>query len=577
MRVRRRTPPAGGGGPIRPRGGGANEVNLPAFRPGGTVVTAPVPLRIRGPEIDGGAELLSATTMEFVGALVDRFAARRAELLARRPEFHERLRAGGRPDFPAESRSIRDAEWRVAPPPAELLDRRVEITAPPERRMILHALNSGARVYMADFEDAHAPTWAATLRGQANLVDAVRERIEHRGRDGTTLTLHHPHAVLFVRPRGWHLEERHIERDGRPIPASLCDFGIYFAANARELVRRGHGVYLYLPKLEHAAEAELWAEIFRWSEDRTGLPRGTIRATALIETLPAVFEAEEILYALRAHSAGLNSGRWDYIFSFLKEFRDDPTAIFPDRAGLTMDRPFLAAYDRHLVRTAHRRGAHAIGGMAPQIPIPGDPAENERAMALVRADKEREVALGHDGTWVAHPGLVPLATEIFDRGMPTPHQIDRAPALAPVRAEELLAIPAGSVTEAGIRTNAHVALGYLESWLRGVGCVPIDHRMEDAATVEISRAQLWQWVHRGAALASGGRVDLARVRAALGDEAERLAAERRAQGGDRSTIEPARRLLEEMVADPACREYFTPRAYEMLAARDGAGAEDEGS
>ncbi len=520
--------------------------------------------RVVGPSVPGANRVLSPEAIRFVGELAVRFEARRQELLARRAEFHERLARGERPSFPEATRAVREGEWRVAAPPAEIADRRVEITGPTDRRMVIHALASGARVYMADFEDAHSPVWARTVEGQANLIDAVRGTIEDLGPDGVRLTLGDHPAVLFVRPRGWHLDERHVAVDGRPISASLFDFGIYFFHNARELVARGHRPYFYLPKIEHFPEAELWDEVFRFSEDRLGLARGTIRATALIETLPAVFEAEEILYALREHSAGLNCGRWDYIFSFIKQCRDDPSAIFPDRSELTMDRPFLRAYVRHLIRVCHRRGAHAIGGMAAQIPLRSDPAANEAAIAAVIADKEREVALGHDGTWVAHPGLVAAAQRAFDARMPGPNQIDRRPLPERVRPDELLEIPGGSVSELGVRTNVRVAVRYLESWLRGIGCVPIDHRMEDAATVEIARAQLWQWAHRGVRLASGEAVTVPYVSAAIAREAQRLHEERSRDRGPTATIEPAAQLLARLVADAAFQEYFTNSAYAML-------------
>ncbi len=521
-------------------------------------------LRVVGPPVLAADDVLTPNALRFVGELAARFEDRRQELLAHRARFHEDLVRGHRPSFPEATRALREGEWNVAPPPDDIVDRRVEITGPTDRRMVIHALNSGARVYMADFEDSHSPVWARTVEGQANLIDAVRGTIEDVGPDGVRLTLGDRPAVLFVRPRGWHLDERHVTVDGRPVSASLFDFGIYFFHTSRELVARGHRPYFYLPKIEHFPEAELWDDVFRFSEDRGGLPRGTIRATVLIETLPAVFEAEEILYALREHSAGLNCGRWDYIFSFLKQFRDDASAIFPDRSELTMDRPFLRAYVRHLIRICHRRGAHAIGGMAAQIPLRSDPSANEAAMAAVLADKEREVALGHDGTWVAHPGLVAVAQRAFDARMPGPNQIDRRPLPEPVRPEDLLEIPVGPVTGDGIRTNVRVAVRYLESWLRGVGCVPIDHRMEDAATVEIARAQLWQWAHRRVRLASGEAVTIPYIVEAIATEAQRVRAERTREGGPTSTIAAAAGLMEGLVASTAFQEYFTNSAYRVL-------------
>lgn len=507
--------------------------------------------------------LLSEGAIQFLTELSHRFEPTRNELLQARPLFHARITAGERPGFLPETRSIRHASWTAAPPAAGLVDRRVEITGPPERRMVIHALNSGASVYMADFEDAHAPTWRGTLEGQANLIDAVRETITTEGSGGQRLALTQPHATLMVRPRGWHLKERHCPVDGVPISASLFDFGLFFFHNAHELVRRGLGPYYYLPKIEHWREAALWSEVFDFCEDWAKLPRGTVRATALIETLPAIFEAEEVLYALRKHSAGLNCGRWDYIFSFIKQFRDDPTAVFPDRDALTMTSPFLDAYARRIIQVCHRRGAHAMGGMAAQIPIKHHPEANAEALAHVAADKEREVALGHDGTWVAHPGLVVLAKEIFDRGMPGPNQLDRPSDGREITPTELLAIPRGEITRAGVRRNVHVALRYLAAWLDGMGCVPIDHRMEDAATVEISRSQLWQWIRNRSALREGGVVTAELVWAEIRREAQH-AAHAEGSGPPPRNLVRAGELLDELATSTTFTEFFTTRAYELL-------------
>ncbi len=521
-------------------------------------------VRVVAPSVPHAARVLTTGAIEFLGKLAHRFEARRQEILAHRAEFHERIVRGHRPTFPESTSQVREGDWQVAPPPAELADRRVEITGPTDRRMVIHALNSGACVYMADFEDAHSPVWARTIEGHANLMDAVRGTIEDVGPEGDRLTLVDRPAVLFARPRGWHLDERHVEIDGRPISASLFDFGLYLFHNASELVARGHAPYFYLPKIEHFPEAELWDAVFRFGEAQFGLARGTIRATVLIETLPAIFEAEEILYSLREHSAGLNCGRWDYIFSFIKQFRDDASAIFPDRAELTMDRPFLLAYARHLIRTCHRRGAHAIGGMAAQVPIRSDPEANAKAIAAVLADKEREVTLGHDGTWVAHPGLVAIARRAFDARMPGPNQIARRPLPDAVSPHELLEIPNGAVTDGGVRTNVRVAVRYLEAWLRGIGSVSIDHRMEDAATVEIARAQLWQWAHRSARLASGETITIPYIAEAIRREAEIVRAERARETGPVATVRPAARLLEELVTNAAFQEFFTNPAYRLL-------------
>jgi malate synthase len=451
------------------------------------------------------------------------------------------------------------------------VDRRVEITGPVDRKMVINALNSGACVYMADFEDSHSPTWAGTIAGQANLIDAIRRRIEYHGPDGREYRLEPRTATLMVRPRGWHLDERHVEIDGHPISASLFDFVLYFHHNARELVARGTAPYFYLPKMEHYREARLWNEVFSASEEAAGLRPGTIRATALIETLPAAFQMEEILYELRDHSVGLNCGRWDYLFSFIKQYRDDSTAVFPDRSALSMETPFLSAYSRLLVQTCHRRGAHAMGGMAAQIPIRDDPRASETAMALVRKDKEREVRAGHDGTWVAHPGLVPVARAVFDAGMRGPNQIGVARAEAAVEPARLLELPRGPVTREGVRRNVRVAIRYLEAWFRGIGCVPIDHLMEDAATVEIARCQLWQWIHRRAVDDLGVLVDAPRVRTFLESEGAALRRELEADASA-SSLERATRLLDRVVTAPDLEEFITVPAYAELEELPGGGA-----
>ncbi len=518
-------------------------------------------IRARDSPASGPSDLLSADALDFLLTLHDRFDARRRQLLGQRGEVRALVRAGKRPDFPAETKGVRASEWKVPPPPEDLRDRRVEITGPPERKMVINALNSGARVYMADFEDAHSPTWPGTLEGQANLRDAVRRRIAYVAPDGREYRLNEQTATLMVRPRGWHLEEPHVEVDGRPLSASLFDFGLFFFHNSRELVARGTGPYFYLPKLEHYLEARLWSDVLRLAEETFGLRVGSARATALIETLPAALQMDEILYELRENSAGLNCGRWDYLFSFVKQYQDDGHVVFPDRSALAMTAPFLGAYSQLLIQTCHRRGAHAMGGMAAEIPIRDDPIANERALAAVREDKEREVRAGHDGTWVAHPALVPVAQAVFDAGMRGPNQIAVARNELPVMAEELLRLPQGPVTEEGVRRNARVSVRYLESWLRGIGCVPIDHRMEDAATVEIARSELWQWVHHKAPLGSKGRVTPTVVRQALGAEVDLLRAE---LGGPSPTLEAAAKLVRDAVLAPALEEYITVVAYPLL-------------
>ncbi len=528
-------------------------------------------IRISGPSGPRFDEILAPDALEFVTALEERFGPTRRRLLAARGGFRKVVRSGRTPGFLAETRGVRTRSWTIPPPPADLTDRRVEITGPVDRKMIINALNSGAKVFMADFEDSHSPTWSGTIAGQVNLRDAVRRSISYRSSDGRDYRLAEQTATLMVRPRGWHLEERHATLRGRPVSASLFDFGLYFFHNAAELVRRGTGPYFYLPKIEHYREARLWNDVFADSEERLGLPAGTIRATVLIETLPAAFQMHEILYELRPHSVGLNCGRWDYLFSFIKQYRDDPRRIFPDRASLAMTTPFLTAYSRLLIDTCHRRGAHAMGGMAAQIPIKGDPVANAEAMARVIADKEREVRAGHDGTWVAHPGLVPAALRVFEAGMKGPHQIDRPPDGTSIGPRELLAIPDGAVTMEGVRRNTRVALRYLAAWLEGVGCVPIDHLMEDAATVEIARSQLWQWIRHGAPLAEGGSVDRAVFRRGLASEAAALRAE---SGGSAapSSIGRARRLLDRVVSARSFEEFITQYAYPYLRDAEGRGS-----
>ncbi|MGH7529591.1 MAG: malate synthase A [Gemmatimonadales bacterium] len=517
-----------------------------------------LPLEIRAPVSAAHAKTLTPDALGFVVMLARRFEPFRRDLLARRAARQRLFDAGRLPDFLPQTTAIRAAEWRVAPIPADLLDRRVEITGPADRKMIINALNSGAQVYMADFEDSHAPTWQNNLDGQINLRDAVAGTIEHTGPDGRHYALQPPVATLMVRPRGWHLVERHVVAGGEPISASLFDFGLFFFHNARALIARGSGPYFYLPKLESHLEARLWNDVFVAAQEALGIPRGTIRATVLIETIPAAFEMDEILYELREHSAGLNCGRWDYIFSFIKKFRTRSEFVLPDRASVTMERHFLQAYVDLLIRTCHRRGIHAMGGMAAQIPIKGDPAANAAALQNVREDKLREVRAGHDGTWVAHPGLVPVAREAF-ASLATPHQLDVRRDDVCVTARDLLTVPAGDITEAGLRTNIDVGIRYLESWLRGVGCVPIYHLMEDAATAEISRSQVWQWVRHRARLAPpDGRVVTIDLVTPLITE---FLARPECSGGQFAL---AGRLFEQLMTGAAFPEFLTLVAYDHL-------------
>jgi malate synthase len=501
--------------------------------------------------------VLSPAALGFIVDLERRFGARRRELLERRRERQERLDAGERPDFPDETSELRRAAWTVRPAPADLRDRRVEITGPAsDRKMVINALNSGAKAFMADFEDSHSPVWDATLQGQVNLTDAIRRAITFSGAGQKSYRLNETTATLLCRPRGWHMEEKHVRVNGRPMSASLFDFGLYFFRNARELLARGSGPYFYLPKLESRHEARLWNDVFVHAEKTLDVPIGTIRATVLIETILAAFEMDEILYELRAHSAGLNCGRWDYIFSVIKKFAARPEFLMPDRAEVTMTTRFLRSYSRLLIETCHKRGAHAMGGMAAQIPIKDDAAANAAALDKVRADKEREAGDGHDGTWVAHPGLVAAAAEVFDRLMPEPNQVSRRLPDLRVGADDLLAAPRGAVTEGGLRLNLSVGLQYLASWLSGNGCVPINGLMEDAATAEISRAQVWQWVRHAARLSDGRPVTAALAREILAQE--------RAKLDGRARVCEAAAVLEPMIASERFTEFLTVPAYERL-------------
>ena len=513
------------------------------------------PAAAPAPTARGASVILTPAALEFVSSLHRAFDARRRELLAERVARQARLDAGDVLHLDPTTKDVRESAWTVAKPPPDLLDRRVEITGPPERKMVINALNCGAKVFMADFEDSHSPTWAATVEGQLNLRDAVRREISFTSPEGKEYRLNPTTAVLFCRPRGWHLEEKHHLVDGATCSASLFDFGLYFFHNAKELLARGSGTYFYLPKLESALEARLWNDVFLHAQKALGLPVGTIRATVLIETLPAAFQMEEILWELREHSAGLNCGRWDYIFSFIKRLGARKENLLGDRGGLGMTQPFLRAYSRRLIATCHRRGAHAMGGMAAQIPIKGDDAANESALDKVRADKEREAGDGHDGTWVAHPGLVPLAKSVFDKHLPGPNQLGRLPASEPADAE-LLAVPAGAPTEAGLRVNLAVGLQYLAAWLSGIGCVPIRNLMEDAATAEISRAQAWQWVRHGA-------FDAGRVRTLLKEETEKARTKPETRF-DPDKLDLAAKLYEEMIFAPRCVEFLTIPAYQNL-------------
>jgi malate synthase len=514
------------------------------------------------------ADILTRDALAFLAELHRRFDGKRRALLAARAERQKRFDAGELPDFPRETKRIRDDDsWRVAPVPADLNDRRVEITGPVDRKMIVNALNSGATHYMADFEDANSPTWANNLEGQINLKDRWAGKIDFTDPQTKKRYAVGPNpAVLIVRPRGWHLPEAHLTVDGKPIAGALFDFGLYFFHNARVQLAQGAGPYFYLPKLENAREARLWNDVFLFAQEQLGIPPRSIKATVLIETLPAAFEMDEILWELRDHIAGMNAGRWDYIFSFIKTFAKskDPRFVLPDRSRVVMGQAFLGAYASVLVRTCHRRGAHAMGGMAAQIPIKNDPAANEAAFAKVRVDKEREVREGYDGTWVAHPDLVPVAKEVFDRMMPQPNQVPRMRLHVNVLREDLLKVHEGSKTEAGFRLNIRVGVQYIEAWLRGRGAVPIYNLMEDAATAEISRAQIWQWIKAGAELEGGVKTTPAFFERALQEEMQIVMREVGTADYARGRFPEAIKLFRQLSLADEFVPFLTIPVYELI-------------
>jgi malate synthase len=517
---------------------------------------------VRAPVEGRAAEVLTPEALAFVAALQREFGAERTRLLDARAVRQAELDAGALPDFLAATREVRESEWHVAPAPADLQDRRVEITGPVDRKMVINALNSGARVFMADFEDANSPTWQNVVEGQVNLIDAVEQTIELES-NGKRYELADDPAVLVVRPRGWHLPEKHVLIDGEPISGALFDFGLYVFHNGARLLDRGTGPYFYIAKLENHLEARLWNRVFDFAEDELDLPSGSVKATVLIETVLAAFEMDEILYELRDHIVGLNAGRWDYLFSLIKKFRTRPDFVLPDRAQLTMTTPFMRAYTELLVRTCHRRGAHAIGGMAAFIPSRRDPVANEAAMTRVREDKERESRDGFDGTWVAHPDLVPLATEIFDGVLGSrPHQKDRGRDEVRVTPAELLdfAVPGGRVTENGVRLNVSVALQYLDAWLAGNGAAAINNLMEDAATAEISRSQLWQWRVGGAGMEDGRFVTGGLYTAIRDEELAALGG----PGSGNGHLGEAAELLDGLVLDDTFTEFLTIPAGALL-------------
>ncbi|HWA39255.1 MAG TPA: malate synthase A [Burkholderiales bacterium] len=528
------------------------------------VATASRNLQILGETSAEFDSILTPQALDFVADLHRHFGQRRKALLAARVERQKEFDAGRLPDFLADTKEIREKDWRVAAQPKDMLDRRVEITGPTDRKMVINALNSGASTFMADFEDANCPTWFNMIDGQVNLRDAVRRSISFE-QNGKRYQLNERTAVLIPRPRGWHLDEKHVRVDGEAISGSLFDFGLFFFHNARELLARGSGPYFYLPKMESHLEARLWNDVFVYAQDKLGVPRGSIKATALIETVLAAFEMDEILYELREHSAGLNIGRWDYIFSCIKKFRANRNFCLADRAQVTMTAPFMRAYALLLVKTCHRRGAPAMGGMAAQIPIKNDPAANEAALEKVRQDKLREVTDGCDGTWVAHPGLVGVAKQVFDQHMPKPNQYDRQRPDVNVSAKDLLAFqPEAPITEAGLRNNISVGIQYLGAWLAGNGCVPVFNLMEDAATAEISRSQIWQWIRSPkGVLADGRKVTAELFKQLLAEELPKVRAHLGEAAYAAGKYEEGARLFERLTVGEYV-EFLTLPAYDLI-------------
>ncbi|KIV90711.1 malate synthase, glyoxysomal [Exophiala mesophila] len=528
-----------------------------------TIETINDGVAINGAIQDAYRKILTPEATAFLALLHRSFNATRKALLQRRVIRQQELDRGILPDFLPETKHIRESDsWKGAPPAPGLVDRRIEITGPTDRKMVINALNSNVWTYMADFEDATAPTWDNQVSGQVNLYDAIRRQVDFKqGEKEYKLRTDRVLPTLICRARGWHLEEKHFTVDGEPISGSLFDFGLYFFHNAFELVKRGYGPYFYLPKMESHLEARLWNDVFNLAQDYIGMSRGTIRGTVLIETITAAFEMDEIIYELRDHSSGLNCGRWDYIFSVIKKFRQNPNFVLPDRSSVTMTVPFMDAYVRLLIKTCHRRGVHAMGGMAAQIPIKDNPEANDKAMDSVRQDKLREVRAGHDGTWVAHPALAPIAAEVFNKHMPTPNQLFKRREDVHVTANDLLNMNMpGTVTEDGIRKNLNIGLGYMEGWLRGVGCVPINYLMEDAATAEVSRSQLWQWVRHGVKTAEGKTVDKAYALRLLKEQAAELSA--KAAKGNKYQL--AARYFENQVTGEDYADFLTSLLYNEI-------------
>ncbi len=528
----------------------------------------PEGMTIKAPFRADFATILTKEALYFVRALHLRFNPHRQKLLLERKMVQEKINAGWKPEFLPDTAIIRNSEWRIPAISPDILDRRVEITGPVDRKMIINAMNSGANVFMADFEDSNSPTWENTMSGQMNMKDAINKTISFTNENGKEYKLNEKTATLFVRPRGWHLDEKHVEIDGEPICASLFDFGLYFFHNAKTLLNNGSGPYFYLPKLENYMEARLWDDVFVFSQNYCGVPYGSIKATVLIETILASFQLHEILWELKDHSAGLNCGRWDYIFSFIKKFRNMAGHIFPDRSQVTMTVPFMRAYTQLVVQTCHQRGAHAIGGMAAQIPVKNNDKANTEALEKVKADKLREVKDGHDGTWVAHPGLVAVAKQVFDEHMKTPNQIHQQKKDFMCTEKDLLAVPEGTITEKGLRHNINVGILYLESWLRGQGAAAIYNLMEDAATAEICRTQVWQWIHSKAKMDDGREINLALYEDIRDDEIEEIKQSVGSQAYQDGMYIQAICLFNKLVVQDTWEDFLTLSAYDLVLDND---------
>ncbi len=527
--------------------------------------TSTAGISVKGPMAPRFEEILTPAALEFLGHLHRKFDARRLERLAARMARQKSFDAGTLPDFLPETKSVREGDWKVSPIPADLHDRRVEITGPVDRKMIINALNSGAKVFMTDFEDASSPTWANMVEGQVNLKDLWAGKIAFTDpNNGKHYAIGANPAALMVRPRGWHLNEAHVHVDGAEMSGSLFDFGLYVFHCAKSQIAKGSTPAFYLPKMESHLEARLWNEVFSFAEEHVGIAHGTLKATVLIETLPAAFEMDEIIYELRTHMAGLNCGRWDYIFSFIKRLGKNPNFLTPDRGVMTMAKDFLAAYSLLLIKTCHRRGAFAMGGMAAQIPVKNNPAANEAAFARVRADKEREAGNGHDGTWVAHPDLVPVALEVFNRIMPQANQLDKLRQDVHITAADMLKVHEGERTEAGLRENIRIGVQYLEAWLRGRGAVPLYNLMEDAATAEISRVQVWQWLRHSATLADGRKVTPDLFKTVFADEMAKVGEALGAGSLEKGRFKDAIRLFSDMSLASEMEEFLTLPAYRLL-------------